>query len=186
MGTTARRASTRRLVVGLAMVALLTAMGGPSAAGEPEGAGNQPDALVSKADASFSGDGVYNTSAVGQTLTRTKPRGSTASFYLRIQNDGPEDTWVNFRGCAGNNSFRVRYFGVDDNLQNPSDLTDLVVQGWTGPVAGGDEGSPFLVRITVNRTAPAGATLNCKFKVHTTSDGITYLRDAVKMVVHRA
>lgn len=186
MGMSVRRASARRLVVGLAVASLLAAMASPSAAAEPEGAGNQPDVLVSRSDASFIGDGVYNTTAAGQTLTRTKPRGTTASFYVRLQNDGPVETFVSFRGCAGNSSFGVRYFVLDDNLQNPVEMTDLVVQGWTGPVPGDDEGSPFLVRIKVNQAAPAGATLNCKFKVHTSNDGITYLRDAVKMTVRRA
>lgn len=182
----ARSGAVRCCVLGVALALLSTIAGTQSASGGQEGGGNQPDVLVSKSDASFIGGDVYNTTAVGQTLSRTKPRGSTATFYVRLQNDGPEDTFVRFRGCAGNGSFQVRYFAVDDNFQNPTDLTAFVIQGWTGPVDAESEGSPFLVRIKVKRSAPAGAVLNCKFKVDTSNDGITFFRDAVKMVVRRA
>lgn len=102
MGTTARCGSARRFVVALAAVAILAAMGSPSSADEPEGAADQPDVLVSKSDASFIGDGVYNTTAAGQTLTRTKPRGSSSSFYLRVQNDrpNPEETAGSVSGTS--------------------------------------------------------------------------------------
>lgn len=186
MGLTTRRGAVRACVVGAALALLLTTTGTQPASGGQEGGGNQPDVLVSKSDASFIGGDVYNTTAAGQTLTRTKPRGSTASFYVRLQNDGPEDVFVGFKGCAGNGSFQVRYFAVDENFQNPTDLTYFVTQGWTGPVDAESESSPFLVRIKVKASAPAGAVLNCKFKVDTSPDGVTYFRDAVKMVVRRA
>lgn len=183
---TQRRGLSRGVAAG-AVVALLLTVGATPATAEGEGVDpfplpEQPDVLVSKNNTTYAGDGVYNTTGAGQTMSRNAARGTTVRFYLRTQNDGDETIDVSFRGCAGNSSFQVTYFGVTPIL---IDYTPQVVAGFTGFVYPGPVGPDWVVEVKVKRTAPAGATLNCKFKLSTT-EGATTLRDTVLMTVRRS
>ena len=184
----ASRLHLPRVVVTGALVALLLAIGAAPATAEGEGVDpfplpEQPDALVSKNARTYAGNGVYNTTGAGQTMSRNAARGTTVRFYVRTLNDGDEPIDVSFRGCAGNSSFKVTYFGVTPIL---IDYTPQVVAGFTGLVMPGPVGPDWVVEVKVKRTAPAGATLNCKFKLSATDESLTTRRDTVLMTVRRS
>lgn len=179
----------RRVVVLVAVAAALvtTAAAPSSAQSEGEGEGplpEQPDLTISKNGRTYIGDDVYNTTGAGQTMSRNAARGTTVRFFVEFEQDG-DDNVVGadtVRGCAGNNNFGVRYFGVSPG--GPAiDLTSLITAGFNNSINGLIP--DLAVEVKVKRNAPAGATLNCKVKA-TTVDGATTLRDTVLMTVRRS
>ena len=72
-----------------ALALLLSTIGAGPAAGATEGStDNQPDALISRADQdNFTGDGIYNTTAIGQTRNVTVPDGRQVAYDIRVDID---------------------------------------------------------------------------------------------------
>lgn len=167
-----------------ALALLLSTIGAGPAAGATEGStDNQPDALISRADQdNFTGDGIYNTTAIGQTRNVTVPDGRQVAYDIRVENDGSHLMNTVFDGCASTADFKVSYL-ID---------TGVMWVDWTSQIAAGtlsDAIQPGVTRefrlvLKARAGAPRGATLACKFKVRST--GVDVRRDAVKVVIHRS
>lgn len=103
----------------------------------------QPDAKIRRSsDAGYVGNDVYNTTGTGQGRSSSNRRGTTATFFVQVQNDGPSPDQFTLRGSAAASGFTVRY------LAGATDVTALVVAGAfsTGPVA---PGASFTLKVQV-------------------------------------
>lgn len=167
------------------VVALLLMVAAPAPATAAVARGGplpeQPDGLVGKNGTVFAGDGIYNTTGAGQTMTRNAARGTTVHFFVEIQNDGDGTPMVHVRGCGSNSSFKVRYFSSPMHTDNTASFVD----GFDAPMFVPGVSPRWQVDVKVKSSAPAGAVLNCKLRLSIT-DGETTLRDTVAMVVRRS
>ena len=84
----------------------------------------QPDGLIKRStDPSFIGDGIYNTTAKGQTITSRASRGQAKVFDLKLQNDGDTSDALYAKGCESSKGFTVSYW------QGLTDVTSKVTSG---------------------------------------------------------
>ncbi|MBI2300152.1 MAG: SBBP repeat-containing protein [Armatimonadetes bacterium] len=73
----------------------------------------RPDSLIQgPVDASFLGDGTYNTDATNQTSLGDTVKDVPAVYDLRIQNDGNQVDSFRITGPAGSGNWTVRYIDV--------------------------------------------------------------------------
>ncbi len=140
----------------------------------------KPDGRIRKgATGAYSGDGVYNTTGVGQTKSGSAARGATVTYWVSAQNDAPFTDVLRLKGTASNTRFRVTYTAAG------VDITAAVVAGtYTTPVLG--PGDSFLVKVVVKvkATAPAGSSLTGSMIIKSDSDPAR--RDTVKFVTGRS
>jgi len=124
-------------------------------------AGYQPDGLICTG-ATYIGDGIYNSTGVGQSHARSVRAETAAAYLLAFENDAPfSDSFV-VTGTAGAGAWGVKY--VD--LGTGTDITASVTgTGWTTPLtaAGGSLG------IRVEVTPGLSAAGNAEFSVLVTA-----------------
>ncbi len=139
-----------------------------------------PDGRIRKgATGTFKGDGVYNTTGVGQTKSGSAVRGSTVTYWVSAQNDASFPDAQRLKGTASTTGFRVTYTALGE------DITSAVVDGTFTTVELGP-GDSLLIKVVVKvkGTAPAGSSLTGSVIVK--SDEIPTWRDTVKFVTRRA
>jgi hypothetical protein len=83
----------------------------------------RPDGLIRKGTLAYVGNGIYNTTGTGQTVTAKKRRTRRATFFVGVQNDGTVNDTFTIIGAGDRKGFRVRYFG------GHTDITSAVVAG---------------------------------------------------------
>ena len=71
--------------------------------------GYQPDLTIGKTSSSLSGDGIYNSSGGNQRLRLYTWNGRTATFRVRLQNDGEFDETFLAKGRNSNSNFIVKW-----------------------------------------------------------------------------
>ena len=82
------------------------------------------DAEIRKStQTAFIGDGVYNTTATGQTRSSSVRRGQTGTFVVQVRNEGSATDAIKVKGPASSGAFTLRYF------QGTTDVTAQVVAG---------------------------------------------------------
>ena len=114
----------------------------------------RPDALIGKTTGTYVGDGIYNSTAQGQTEAQSVVLGPPAIFYLKAENDGnlPDTFTVSSPGLGSSavsaGGWTVAYY---DAVTGGSDITAQVVAGtWqVGPIAAGSA-TEFRVEITAD------------------------------------
>ncbi|MBD3286130.1 hypothetical protein GF359_06425 [candidate division WOR-3 bacterium] len=134
----------------------------------PPEASYQPDNAISlNPDSGFIGDDVYNSTAEDQTLTHATDYGNTATYYIKVQNDG---------NIAGEITVSTKdevpagwevYFYKDENDQ---DITGSVtsVSGWSaGELEPGEE---KLVRMEVTPPSTPTTHKTCPIEIKSVSD----------------
>lgn len=138
----------------------------------------QPDATIRKGSGPSVGDGVYNTTAAGQTRTASISRGASVVFVVTAQNDGTALDALVVKGQPATSAFRVAY------RDGAADVTDAVVAGTyvTPPLPPGATHT-LEMRVTARAVASAGSTVSRTVKVISQSDPTR--RDTVKAVVTR-
>jgi hypothetical protein len=113
-----------------------------------------PDARIGAASAGpFSFDGVYSSTAVGETRTIFVTRGQSGSLYVNIQNDGLVAAAFTLKGTGTAAGFTVKYY------RGSTDVTTGVKAGTysTGAIAA--RGSVTLrVKVTLSRTSASSGT----------------------------
>jgi len=83
----------------------------------------QPDISLGLQPAPTLGDGIYNTTAEGQTLAAKIAVGRKKIIYVEVQNDGVNADSFFITAVKGNKNFKVRY------LNALTDVTEAVVSG---------------------------------------------------------
>ncbi len=76
----------------------------------------RPDAMISLGTAPFLGDGVYGTDGAGQMVSARRGPSRTASFRIRVQNDGVIADAFTLSGPADSAGFHVGYFAGAKNV----------------------------------------------------------------------
>lgn len=114
----------------------------------------RPDAQIRKAgQATFKGDGVYNTDGSGQTASAGLARGASVDFTVKLENDGNVVDPLTVTGTAAGAGFSVRYFDAAG-----AEITTAVLAGTysTGPLAPGANRT-IRVRVKARSGAAVGA-----------------------------
>jgi photosystem II stability/assembly factor-like uncharacterized protein len=114
-----------------------------------------PDAQIAKGKNAFAGDDVYNATGASQTKTASVKPGKSATFRLKIQNDGDPDSFT-VKGCKGKGAFGVVY------KSGKSNVTSQVVAGTfgVGPIDFGVSKILTLI-MTAKGAAAAGSSKSC-------------------------
>jgi hypothetical protein len=138
----------------------------------------RPDAQIRLGGGAFIGNGVYNTTGAGQTRSTTVPRLGTATFTVRIQNDGNVADDLRVRGQATTSRYTVTYKAGSTNV------TSQVVAGtYTLDDVGPGATRNLTVIVKARAGTPVGNLVNRLVTV--TSVGDTTRKDAVKATVRR-
>ena len=139
---------------------------------------DRPDLAAKRgATGAFVGDDVYDPGAVGQTRALSAPRGRSATFYLRAQNDGNRPDRLRITGQRAASGFGVRYF------DGPTDVTARVVAGSYRPMVNPGGVRTLKVVVTVGRGAVGGSVTRL---VTARSVNDPARVDAVKVTVRRS
>jgi len=134
----------------------------------------QPDGLIYNGS-TYLGDGIYNTSASGQTYGQQVASGRTATYQMRFYNDGNMAQRLKITGTAGNSKWTVKYA----DYATGADITASVTgAGWqTGTLAPGAY-VRLKVLVTPGASAAVGATASILVTATSTVDATK--KDVVK------
>lgn len=137
----------------------------------------QVDAEIRKSSqTTYKGDGIYNTSAAGQSVTQNVRRGTSARFVVQVRNEGTATDDLRVSGPGSSGRFTVRY------TVGATNVTAQVVAG-TYEFAAVPAGAAR--KMTVQVTVAANATVNATkaVRVRVTSVGDPTEKDAVMATV---
>jgi len=155
--------------------ATLTVTGGPSITRKPDG-----KMALGKVTNPFVGDNVYNLDGTSQTKSKSVIAGKTATFFIRIQNDG----------SGASDQFKIKATGTSVTgytfkcFKGSTKITTAVNNGTylTAQVAVGAQVT-FKCKIGVLSTAAHGSSVSRLLTITSDNDGTA--KDAVKMTVSR-
>ena len=138
---------------------------------------HRPDARVRLSTVTaLTGNNVYNTTAVQQTVGVTSGRSVTRSFVVNVQNDGSASDSYVLKGPGSSPGFTVAYFAGTTNI------TTAVVGGTyslNGVPPGGTRS--IQMRVTTSSTVPFGSVKSSVVTVTSKNTGTAV--DAIKTVV---
>ncbi len=129
----------------------------------------RPDALIRPSStSSWAGGDVYSPTGVGETVSTTTARGTTATFYIGAQNDGNVADAMTVAGPGGVKGFAVHYY------DGTTDVTTAVAQGTysTGPLPPGSYVS-ITMTVKIAKTVRSGTVRSWLIQVtsHGVADG---------------
>ena len=142
---------------------------------------HQPDVAARRGNTgAWVGDDVYTPGGAGQSRLLRTPPGSTATFWVRIQNDGNQREPLRIRGQGTvPGRFAVHYFSANRNV------TGQVVAGtFRTRLLSAQTVDWLRVEVQVLRAAPRGASTTRLVTVRSTADPDVV--DAVKLTVNRS
>lgn len=127
----------------------------------------QPDEMI-RPSSSFTdlGNNIYNTTGIGQATALTVTIGSTAKYYVKLQNDGTRSDAFKVKGCSATPGFTVTY-----KVGRP-DVTPQVLAG-TYKTASLPVGSYGTMAVKVKASTPLASsqTLTCAITATSVGDG---------------
>lgn len=140
--------------------------------------GPQPDAQVRVGTRPMVGDNIYNISGIDQTVTTRVGAGGTATFRVRIENDGTVTDRIMVMGPPSNSEFRITY------LVGTTNVTAAVV-GATHMTPSLAPGARASLKVVVKAKAgtPAGTLVTAQILVG--SNQSLNRMDMVKVKVRR-
>jgi fibronectin-binding autotransporter adhesin len=155
--------------------ATLTVTGGPSITRKPDG-----KIALGKITNPYAGDNVYNLDGTNQTKSRSIGAGKSATFFIKLQNDG----------TGASDRFTLKATGTSVTgytfkcFKGTTNITTAVNNGTylTGQIAVGAQVS-VKCRIKVLSTAAHGSSVSRLLTI--TSNNASGAKDAVKMTVSR-
>lgn len=140
----------------------------------------RPDTMIRKKSASaYLGNNVYNVTGAGQTAGVRKKRSRTATFVLRVQNDGSAVDSFTLKGTGSRTGFAVRYLAGASGTTN---ITTAVKNG-TYRLANLAAGQSRYVRLVVKVKAGARRGAIRSWLVLASSTHNSARRDAAKATV---
>jgi len=126
------------------------------------------------------GNNTYNTTGLGQTRTGSAARGRSVIYYVSAQNDAPFAEQLKLVGGGSTSRFTVRY-------RNPANvnITPQVLAGtFITPLLAPQATYQIKVVVTVNASAPVGASLTRTLSVRSTTN--PDVRDNARFVTRRS
>jgi len=142
----------------------------------------QPDAKIrTLAEASYTGDNLYNTTGASQTRTATCPPGQTTTFVFHAQNDGNVADTLKLTGPAAPAGWTVRYV----NAATGADITAQVTgAGYSTGILVPGAYAWLSAQVTPGSSVPAG--MACTVTLTATSTQDTGKQDVVKALTTAA
>ena len=139
----------------------------------------RPDGRIKKGTGAYIGNDVYNTTGAGQTRTARLPRGATATYTVKVQNDHVVADTLRLKGTRSATYYRVTY------TAGTTDITDQVTAGtYTTPALAPGATHTIRATVKVKATAPAGTSLTGSLTATSTTD--TTAKDRVGFTTRRA
>jgi len=136
----------------------------------------QPDNQIRSAgEGAYIGDNTYNTDGSSQTKAQTVNNNVTATYEIKVENDGSEPDSLTVIGTAGDAGWTVNYF---DALAGGTDITAQVTGGGWSTGALAPDGSKE-IRVEVTPSGLAGGSSK-ELLVTSTSNADNSKKDAVK------
>ncbi len=136
----------------------------------------QPDNMIATLESGtdYVGDGIYNTTGANQTRTRSISTGGSATYYIKIENDGNTTDEVIVTGTGSSGDWTVTYY---NDKTGGSDITSQVIgSGWsTGNLTSGESKE---IRMVAQNNGTALVTLEAL--ITSTSNNDSSGKDAVK------
>jgi alpha-tubulin suppressor-like RCC1 family protein len=125
----------------------------------------QPDATIARFRSGlYSGNDVYNTSGSGQTQRTDVKPGRTATFYVRVQNDGTSSDTFTLEGANGKRSgFIVHYF---------HGTTNITSSVWAGSFSTGAIASSEAARLRITVKARSTTDRDSLTRVRLTASSV--------------
>ncbi len=136
-----------------------------------------PDLLVQNpGDATPIGDGVYNSTAAGQTREQTVQPGTSAVYFITLQNDGNAPDTYTLTGTAGGAGWSVNYF---DARSGGANVTSSITAagGMQLPVC---RGAPRELRVEIAAAAGMAAGAEKNVLIRAVSRAAPARRDVVR------
>lgn len=140
----------------------------------------RPDGRIRRGgEVGFKGDGIYNTTDVGQTQRGSAVRGATVTYWVSAQNDASFADVLRLRGTASNTRFKVTYTALGE------DRTATMTDGtFTTPELGPGDSVLIKVVVKVRASAPAGSSLTGTVVLK--SGTAPTFRDTVRFITSRS
>ncbi len=133
-----------------------------------------PDAQIrTGSEGSFDGNNIYHSSGEGQSKCQVAASNTTATYIIRVQNDGKSADAITVTGDGPYSGWTVRYF---DAVTGGNEITSQVTSGgWT--TAALTTGSYKDLRLAVTPSASVRGDVVQPVRVKTTSTGDTGYAD---------
>jgi hypothetical protein len=137
----------------------------------------QPDAYIKTSSTSFVGNNVYNTTGLHQARSLSANQGATATFTIRIANDGFATDSFTLKGPGSQSGFTATY------KRGATNITAQVVAG-TYTISNLAQGASvdITLSVLVGNSVPNGTAKS--WLVVATSTGAGAAKDAVKATVN--
>ncbi len=125
--------------------------------GSEEPLNYQPDNQIrNQGDGAYIGDGIYNTDGSSQTKSQTVDNNVTATYEIKIENDGNVSDTFTVTGLAGGSGWTVTYY---DALAGGTDITAQVTgAGWSTGALASAASTEIRVEVTPDGTVAAGSS----------------------------
>jgi hypothetical protein len=139
----------------------------------------RPDGRIRRGAGPLAGDGIYNTTGVGQTRRGSAARGRSVTYYASIQNDGRVADTFRLRGQASTRRFAVVY-------RNPAgaNITNAVTNGtYRTPNLATAGTHRITIIVTVRNAAPHHAWLARTLTATSTIQPAS--KDTVRFIIRR-
>ena len=134
--------------------------------------GWQPDLWVrASGDASYTGNDIYSTDGATQSRALSIARGTTATYYLHVQNDGTAADTFTVKVAAAPSGWTVKYYTLVGGI----DVTAAVnsASGWsTGILATGALDGGLYLKVTPSSSVTLGEILTLIASATSGSSGV--------------
>ena len=137
------------------------------------------DALIFNGS-TYIGDEVFSTTGVGQTCALDVVLGKTATYHVKVYNDGNMTQPIQIIGTAGNSKWAVQYVDYSTSADITASVTGA---GWQTQSVKPGAYWRGRVLVTPNASVTVGAGLSLLLKGTSAVD--TSKKDAVKMTTTR-
>lgn len=140
----------------------------------------QPDNLIKNlGETSYIGGNIYNTDGTGQTKEQEIEPGQTATYHIKIENDGNCPALIQVIGTESSGKWTVKYY---DALNNGTDVTSQVTgdSGWVMDLESPTATQEMRVEVMADGTTPEGDLKTVL--VGSISSGDTAKKDIVKAI----
>jgi hypothetical protein len=137
----------------------------------------RPDGRIKVGSGALAGNDIYDTTGDSQSRTGSAVRGKTIKFTVSVQNDSKPDRFK-IQGAGSATHYTVKYFRGSTNI------TSAVVAGtYTTRELKTDEAIPFIVKVKVKSSAPAGSSVTRLVTITSVADPA--VKDVVKLTGKR-
>lgn len=137
----------------------------------------RPDTMIrTKGASAYAGNNIYNSTATNQSVGTHTHRGASATFYVKVQNDGTQADSFKLKGAGSPAGFTARYYAGTTNI------TSAVTSG-TYTLTNVAPGAMRYVRLVITVQSSAAINALRSWLVIATSTHDTTRKDAVKAQV---